>query len=113
VLDGATIARLRCRAVVGAANEQFAADGAGEALHARGILYGPDYVVNAGGLLSVLFETGELDERGVTARVRGIADTLGDVWTRAEKEGAPPHLIADRIVEERLGAARAARKEAR
>jgi leucine dehydrogenase len=113
VLDEGTIARLRCRAVVGAANEQFASEGAGEALHARGILYAPDYVVNAGGLLSVLFETGELDERGVTTRVRGIADTLGDLWTRAEKEGAPPHRVADRIVEERLAAARAARKEAR
>ena len=113
VLDASTIARLRCRAVVGAANEQFAAEGAGEALHARGILYGPDYVVNAGGLLSVLYETGELDERGITARVRGIADTLGDVWSRARAAGAPPHRIADGIVEERLAEARAAGKEAR
>ena len=113
VLEETTIARLRCRAVVGAANEQFASEGAGEALHARGILYGPDYVVNAGGLLSVLYETGELDERGITARVRGIADTLGDVWSRARAEGAPPHRVADRIVEERLAAARAAGKEAR
>ncbi|HEU0092753.1 MAG TPA: Glu/Leu/Phe/Val dehydrogenase family protein, partial [Vicinamibacteria bacterium] len=111
VLEEATIRRLRCRAVVGAANEQFADDGAGEALHARGILYAPDYVVNAGGLLSVLFETGALDERGVTARVRGIGDTLGEVWRRAQTEGAPPHRIADRIVEERLAAARAARRE--
>jgi glutamate dehydrogenase/leucine dehydrogenase len=67
--------------------------------------------VNAGGLLSVLFETGALDERGVTARVRGIADTLGEVWRRAQTEGAPPHRIADRMVEERLAAARAARRE--
>jgi leucine dehydrogenase len=111
VLDEATIRRLRCRAVVGAANEQFADDGAGDALHARHILYAPDYVVNAGGLLSVLFETGALDERGVTERVRGIADTLGDVWTRARREGTPPHRIADRIVEERLAAGRAARRE--
>ena len=59
----------------------------------------------------LLFETGALDERGVTARVRGIADTLGDVWTRARREGVPPHRIADRIVEERLGAARARRGE--
>jgi leucine dehydrogenase len=113
VVDESTIARLRCRAVVGAANEQFADERAGETLHGRGILYGPDYVVNAGGLLSVLYETGELDERGITARVRGIADTLGDVWSRARAEGAPPHRVADRIVEERLRAARAAGKEAR
>jgi type I restriction enzyme M protein len=74
VLGEATIARLRCRAVVGAANEQFADDGAGEALLSRGILYGPDYVVNAGGLLSVLFETGELDEDGNPKMKRRKAD---------------------------------------
>jgi leucine dehydrogenase len=111
ILDERTIRRLRCRAVVGAANEQLAEEGAGEALHARGILYAPDYVVNAGGLLSVLYETGELDEAGVTARVRAIADTLAGVWARAREEDAPPHRIADRIVEQRLAAARAGRRE--
>ena len=55
---------------------------AGEALHARGILYGPDYVVNAGGLLSVLLETGALDEAAVIARVRAIGDTVAEVWDR-------------------------------
>lgn len=108
ILDAATIPRLRCRAVVGAANEQLADDAAGEALHARGILYGPDYVVNAGGLVSVLLETGALDEGAVTARVRGIADTVAEVWGRARREGAPPHRVADAIVEKRLAAARAA-----
>jgi leucine dehydrogenase len=102
ILDAATIARLRCRAVVGAANEQLADDAAGEALRARDILYGPDYVVNAGGLLSVLFEKGETDEKGVTARVRGIADTLSGVWARAKEESVPPHRVADRMVEEKL-----------
>jgi leucine dehydrogenase len=112
ILDAATIPRLRFRAVVGAANEQLADEGAGEALHARGILYGPDYVVNAGGLLSVLLETGALDERAVTARVRGIADTVAEVWGQARREGAPPHRVADRVVEKRLAAARAARERA-
>jgi leucine dehydrogenase len=110
ILSASTIPRLRCRAVVGAANEQLADEGDGERLHERGILYGPDYVVNAGGLLSVLFETGALDEAGVTARVRGIGDTVAQIWTRARAEGAPPHRIADRMVEERLAAGRAARR---
>jgi len=109
ILDAATIARLRCRAVVGAANEQLADDAAGDALRGRDILYGPDYVVNAGGLLSVLFEKGELDEKGVTARVRGIADTLSSVWARANEEGVPPHRVADRMVEEKLGKRRGGR----
>ena len=110
-MNARTIPRLNCRAVVGAANNQLGEPGDADALAEKGILYAPDYVVNAGGLLSVLFETGALDERGVTARVRGIADTLGEVWRRAQTEGTPPHRIADRIVEERLAAARTARRE--
>jgi leucine dehydrogenase len=107
VLDDATIARLRCRAVVGAANEQLAADRHGDALAARGILYGVDYVVNAGGLLSLLYEMGETDEDGVTERVRGIGPRLRALWRRAREEGRPPHRVADAIAEERLAAARA------
>jgi len=109
ILDRAAVARLRCRAVVGAANTQLADETAAEDLHARGILYAPDYVVNAGGLLSVLYETGALDEEGVTARVRAIAGTLADVWARARQERTLPHRVADAIVEERLAAARRAR----
>ncbi len=110
ILDASTVPRLRARAVVGAANEQLADEAAAEALHDRGILYAPDYVVNAGGLISVLYESGELDQASVVARVRAIADTLADVWSRARREGTLPHRVADRIVEERLAAARRAGK---
>jgi leucine dehydrogenase len=110
VLGAGTIPRLRCRAVVGAANEQLADEGDGDRLHERGILYAPDYVANAGGLLSVLFETGALDEAAVTARVRAIGETVSEVWARARKADAPPHRIADGMVEERLAAGRAARR---
>ena len=109
VLDEDTIPRLRCRAVVGAANDQLADERCGDLLHARAILYAPDYVVNAGGLISILFESGELDEEGVRARVRAIGETLAAVWARARAEGAPPHRVADRMAEERLAAARGGR----
>jgi leucine dehydrogenase len=106
VITDETLPRLRCRAVVGAANEQLAEPRHGDALHARGILYGPDYVVNAGGLLSLLYELGEVDEDGVKRRVAQIGDRLADLWARARREGVPPHRLADRIAEERLAAAR-------
>jgi leucine dehydrogenase len=109
VITDETLPRLRCRAVVGAANEQLAEPRHGDALHARGILYGPDYVVNAGGLLSLLYELGEVDEDGVKRRVAQIGDRLADLWARARREGVPPHRLADRIAEERLAAARKAR----
>lgn len=108
VLSASTIERLRCQAVVGAANEQLASPADGDALHARGILYAPDYVVNAGGLISILWERGEADRAEVEARTQAIGETLGLVLDRARREGEPPHRVADRMAEERIAAARAA-----
>jgi leucine dehydrogenase len=107
VLNDDTVSRLRARAVVGAANEQLQDACHGDALEARGILYAPDYVVNAGGLLSLLFETGQCDEAGVTARVRAIGPRLAALWEQAAWERLAPHRLADRLVEERLRAGRA------
>lgn len=106
ILNQATLPRLRCRAVVGAANQQLATAADGEALHARGIVYAPDYVVNAGGLVSILWERGETDLAGVVARTEAIGDTLATVLERARREAAPPFRIADRMAEERMAAAR-------
>ncbi len=63
--------------------------------------------MNAGGLLSVLFEKGETDEEGVVERIREIGPRLSALWQRAREEGVAPHRVADRIAEERLAAARA------
>jgi leucine dehydrogenase len=109
ILNDDTIPRLRAAAVVGAANDQLADPRHGDALHARGILYGPDYLVNAGGLLSVLFEKGETDEDGVVDRIRDIRPRLLALWARAREEGLAPHRMADRIAEERLASGRARR----
>jgi len=109
VLNDGTLPRLRVSAVCGAANEQLEASGHGDALQERGILYAPDYVVNAGGLLSLLFELGEVNEEGILARVRGIGARVAELLERAASEGAPPFRVADRIVEERLRERRAQR----
>jgi len=106
IINDATLPRLRCHAVAGAANEQLAEPRHGDSLHERGILYGPDYVVNAGGLLSLLFELGETDEEGVRRRVEAIGGRLAEIWARARREGVAPHRLADRIAEERVAAAR-------
>jgi leucine dehydrogenase len=106
VVNDDTLPRLRCRAVVGAANEQLAEPRHGDGLHERGILYGPDYVVNAGGLLSLLFEIGEEDEDGVRERVRKIGPRTAEIWRRAERDGVAPHRVADLIAERRLEEAR-------
>lgn len=103
-------ARLRCGAVVGAANNPLASAAVGEELARRGVLYAPDFVVNAGGLLSVLFETGVLDEAGIVARVERIGADLEQLLDRAGREDAPPFRVADCVVAERLAAARAAKR---
>jgi leucine dehydrogenase len=112
ILGEATIPRLRCRAVVGAANQQLATLADGDALQARGIVYAPDYVVNAGGLVSILWERGETDLAGVVARTAAIGDTLATVLERARREGAPPFRVADLMAEERIAAAREAKARA-
>lgn len=107
VLNQRTIPRLRCRAVVGGANEQLQEPRHGDVLHERAILFAPDYVANAGGLLSLLYETGETDEAGVVQRVQAIGERLEQIWSRSRQENVAPNRIADRMVEERLAGARA------
>lgn len=112
ILDDSTIPRLRVAIVAGSANNQLAEDRHGEELSIRGILYAPDYVINAGGLISVGREALGRDGSGydrerVLGEVARIGDTLREVFDRAEREGVPTNVIADRIAEERLAAASA------
>ncbi|MBP9143077.1 MAG: Glu/Leu/Phe/Val dehydrogenase [Thermoanaerobaculia bacterium] len=112
IVTAGVAGQLRCRAIVGAANNPLASPEVGEDLHRRGLLYAPDFVVNAGGLLSVLFETGVLDETGIVRRVERIGADLAELLGRAEREGSAPFRVAERIVAERLAAARAASRTA-
>ena len=109
VLDETTAPKLRCRAVCGAANVPLASAYVGYDLAARGILYAPDFVVSAGGILSILFERGELDEAGVVARVERLGVDLAELLDAAAAEGLPPFKLAERRVDEKLAAARALR----
>ena len=108
VLSAETIPRLRCRVVAGAANNQLAEPEDADRLAERGILYAPDYVVNAGGVihLASLEMLGE-DVAARDERLRGIADTLADVFALAERRGISTAAAADTIVEERVAAGRA------
>ena len=111
ILNDDTIARLKVQAIVGGANEQLLEPRHGEVLNSIRILWAPDYVVNAGGLLSLLYETKQTDEEGVLERVRMIGPRLADIWQRSDEEEQPPGMVADRIVEERLALGRRAKSE--
>ena len=103
VLSADTIPRLRCRIVAGAANNQLAEAADTERFVEREILYAPDYVINAGGIihLASLEMLGE-DERRRDERVRGIAATLTRVFEMADAEGISTGAAAQRLVRERL-----------
>ena len=99
VLTAGTIARLHCAVVAGAANNQLAHADNGELLRQRGILYCPDYVINAGGLIRLaLSREGRVDE--VEGRVDAIAGTLEEIFARARSAGLPVNVIADHMAEE-------------
>jgi glutamate dehydrogenase/leucine dehydrogenase len=104
VLDSETTARLRCRIVAGSANNQLAAPDVAEAIHARGILYAPDYVVNGGGVIGVIgteelgWSAPELD-----AALAEVGDRLTEIYRRSDADGISTAAAADQLVAERLG----------
>ena len=106
ILNDGTIDRLRCAAVVGGANEQLLDPRHGDLLFARGILFAPDYVANAGGLLSLLWELGQTDEAGVIERTRAIGPRIGEIVARSRRDGIPAHRLADHMAEKVLADAR-------
>ncbi len=106
-LNAETIPLLRAPIVAGAANNQLADDEAGRRLAERGVLYAPDYAINAGGVINIAFEGERYDRDRALARTEGIYDTLLAIFRRAEAEGRPTSEIADDMARERIRAARA------
>ncbi len=105
-LNDETIPRLKARIVAGAANNQLAQPRHGDDLHARGILYAPDYAINAGGLINVAQEAVGYDEKKARAKTLEIHGTIAEIVDRSEALKAPTHKVADMLAEERLSAAR-------
>lgn len=101
-LDDETVPALRARIVCGAANNQLAHPGIEKQLADRGILYAPDYVVNAGGLIQVADEIEGYSEPRARARAAGIFDTTRAVFRFAADEGVPPAVAADRVAQRRM-----------
>jgi leucine dehydrogenase len=102
VVNDATIPRLRVRVVAGAANNQLAEDRHGDELARRGILYAPDFVINAGGLINVYLELQGYDPEVARSKARGIYDTLLAIFERAEADAIPTHRAAERLAEARI-----------
>jgi leucine dehydrogenase len=104
VLNDRTIDQLGAPIVAGAANNQLAEPRHGDMLRARGVLYGPDYVVNAGGLIAVAAELEDRPEGWIREKVEGLAATLDGVLDMAENQEVSAAVAADRLAEKRMSA---------
>ena len=102
VIDRRAVARLGAPIVVGAANNQLAAPELAEQLADAGIVWVPDYLANAGGVIDIAHEGPGYDPRAVLAACERLYDITGFVLDRAAAEGATPSRIADRLAEQRF-----------
>ncbi len=104
-LNDDTIPKLRATIVAGAANNQLAEPRHGDDVDHRGILYAPDYALNAGGLVNVASEVEGYDVQKATEGTMRIYDTIYEIAERATKTKEPTYKVADRMVEEKLSKA--------
>ncbi len=106
-LNDDTIPRIRALVVAGAANNQLAEPRHGDDLNARGILYAPDYAINAGGLINVALELRTYSASKAREETMKVYDTIFQIGERSLQSLTPTYRVADLIVEEKLGSATA------
>lgn len=106
ILTEASIAALKAKVIAGGANNQLATPEDGRRVHERGILYAPDYVINAGGIINVCLEYfGNGNRAEVEARIHKIPERLDQVWDESARSGAPAAEVADMIAQRLIGRA--------
>ncbi len=104
ILNEESIARLNTTVVAGGANNQLAGPADGVLLHERGILYAPDYVINAGGIINVCTEyLGDGDASLVRERIEGIPNRLEQIWSESASSGRDPAAVADAMAQQLIG----------
>ncbi|MBI4287297.1 MAG: Glu/Leu/Phe/Val dehydrogenase [Chloroflexi bacterium] len=106
ILNSKTIPRLKCPIVCGSANNQLLEDADAKRMEKRGILYAPDYVANGGGVINLSLELTGYDLDAARDKLRTVGDTMAKVIQRSKSDKMTTAEAADRIVEERIAAAR-------
>jgi leucine dehydrogenase len=106
ILTAESIAALKAPIVAGGANNQLATPDDGQRVHQRGILYAPDYVINAGGIINVCTEyLGDGDASLVRQRIEGIPVRLEQIWAESAETGRDPAAVADAMAQRLIGRA--------
>lgn len=102
VVNDQTLDRLKCKIIAGSANNQLAEGRHGLALRRKGILYAPDYLINAGGIINVTYEGPTYNKEKVLQHVNTIYDTLIEIIDLADKMDISTNAASDRIAEQRF-----------
>lgn len=109
VLSATTVPELACEIIAGSANNQLATDEDDDRIAERGILYVPDYVANAGGVINIAEEPAGYDRDRAWRRIEGIGATVTEILTLSDRDGVTPAEAADRYAQARISAATAGR----
>ena len=110
IINPDTIDRIKAKVIAGAANNQLATREMGAEVLKRGIVYAPDYVINAGGIINVMGEiAGDFNPAWVKGKLDGLEATLGEILDQSSNEGRPSNIIADEIARQRIEEKRAAK----
>lgn len=102
ILNEKTLPELKCSVIAGAANNMLVDDKIGEELHKRGILYAPDYVINAGGLIFIAHEYSPYTREEIFAAVARIGERLKEIFRRSRLQDIPPFQAANLMALERI-----------
>jgi leucine dehydrogenase len=104
ILSERSIEKLRVPIVAGGANNQLATAGDGQRIHDRGIVYAPDYVINAGGIINVALEyLGQGSREEVESRIAKIPGRLAEIWAESRASSTPASVVADRMAQKLIG----------
>lgn len=103
ILTESSVAALKVKAVAGGANNQLATGAEGRMLADRGILYAPDYVINAGGIINVLRHIDGANDEAINARIDAIPDRLETIWAESARTGQTPAEVADQMAKTLIG----------
>lgn len=111
VINEQTIPQIKAKVIAGAANNQLKDAVHGDLIHERGIIYAPDYVINAGGVINVADELHGYNRERAMRKVELIYDNIEKVIEIAKRDGIPTYIAADRMAEERIGKLRNSRSQ--
>jgi len=102
ILDAENIFKLKAKVIAGAANNQLAKEEFGQLLVGKGILYAPDYVINAGGIIDIYHQSISSSDQALINHINKIGDTLLEIYQRAQTQGIATNIVANQIAEERF-----------